>query len=143
METSVITFNVGMLDVRIFPDRDEMGKEAAENVSNKIQKLLKEKEEINIIFAAAPSQSDFMRALIEDRRIQWERVNAFHMDEYIGLEEEAPQGFGNFLRDRLFSKVPFKSVNYINGRSEDPESESERYSKLLSTHPVDIGCLGI
>lgn len=145
METStnVITFNVGMLDVRIFPDRDEMGKEAAENVSNKIQKLLKEKEEINIIFAAAPSQSDFMRALIEDKRIQWERVNAFHMDEYIGLEEEAPQGFGNFLRDRLFSKVPFKSVNYINGRSEDPESESERYSKLLSTHPVDIVCLGI
>ena len=49
METStnVITFKVGVLDVRIFHDRDEMGKEAAENVSNKIQKLLKEKEEIN------------------------------------------------------------------------------------------------
>ena len=145
METStnLITFKVGMLDVRIFPDRDEMGKEAAENVSYTIQVLLKEKKEINMIFAAAPSQSDFMKALIEDKRIEWDRINAFHMDEYIGLEKEAPQGFGNFLRDRLFSKVPFKSVNYINGRAENPESESERYAELLKLNPVDIVCLGI
>lgn len=145
METStnLITFKVGMLDVRIFPDRDEMGREAAENVSNTIQVLLKEKKEINMIFAAAPSQSDFMKALIEDKRIEWDRINAFHMDEYIGLEKEAPQGFGNFLRDRLFSKVPFKSVNYINGRAENPESESERYAELLKLNPVDIVCLGI
>lgn len=145
METStnVVTFKVGMLEVRIFPNRDEMGREAAENVSNTIQMLLKEKEEVNMIFAAAPSQSDFMKALIEDKRIEWKRINAFHMDEYIGLVEEAPQGFGNFLRDRLFSKVPFKSVNYINGRSQNPEAESKRYSELLINHPVDIVCLGI
>lgn len=145
METSknVTTFKVGMLEVRIFPDRDEMGKKAAENVSETIQSFLKEKDEINMIFAAAPSQSDFMKALIEDKNIQWKRINAFHMDEYIGLEKDAPQGFGNFLRDRLFGKVPFKSVHYINGRAEDPESESNRYAELLKSNPVDIVCLGI
>ncbi|MGI6516110.1 MAG: glucosamine-6-phosphate deaminase [Fermentimonas caenicola] len=141
--TNVITFKVGMLEVRIFPGRDEMGKEAAENVSETIQTFLKEKDEINMIFAAAPSQSDFMKALIEDDNIQWERINAFHMDEYIGLEKDAPQGFGNFLMDRLFGKVPFKSVNYINGLAEDPEKESERYAALLLKNPVDIVCLGI
>ncbi len=139
----VITFTKGMLEVRIFSGREEMGREAAANVSATIQKLLENKKEINMIFAAAPSQSDFMQELIADERIQWDRINAFHMDEYIGLEKEAPQGFGNFLRDRIFGKVPFKSVHYINGRAEDPLAESKRYSELLTQYRVDIVCLGI
>ena len=49
-----------------------------------------------MIFAAAPSQSDFMKALIRDKAIQWNKVNAFHMDEYIGLEEDAPRGLATF-----------------------------------------------
>ena len=65
------------------------------------------------------------------------------MDEYIGLEKKAPQGFGNFLKERLFGKVPFKSVNYINGQSPNAESECNRYSKLLEKFPADIVCLGI
>jgi len=139
----VITFRNGMLEVRIFPDREDMGKEAARNVSDTIQKLLEKRDEINMIFAAAPSQSNFLKELINDKRIQWEKINAFHMDEYIGLEKEAPQGFGNFLRERLFSRVPFKSVHYINGRAEDPLAECERYARLLTRYPVDIVCLGI
>jgi glucosamine-6-phosphate deaminase len=132
-----------MLAVKIFHTKEEMGKEAAGNVSDTIRQLLKDKEEINMIFAAAPSQSDFLKELITDERIQWEKINAFHMDEYIGLEKEAPQGFGNFLRDRIFSRVPFKSVHYINGWAENPLAESERYAGLLTQYPVDIVCLGI
>lgn len=142
-DTKVITFTKGKLEVRIFPTREEMGREAARNVSATIQKLLENKNEINMIFAAAPSQSDFMKALIQDKHIQWEKINAFHMDEYIGLEEEAPQGFGNFLRERIFSKVPFKSIHYINGRADDPLAECERYAALLTQYPVDMVCLGI
>ncbi|HCC85959.1 MAG: Glucosamine-6-phosphate deaminase [Proteiniphilum acetatigenes] len=139
----VITFRKGMLEVRIFPHREDMGREAAGNVSDAIQKMLEKRNEINMIFAAAPSQSDFMKELINDKRIQWEKINAFHMDEYIGLDEDAPQGFGNFLRERLFSRVPFKSVHYINGRAKDPLAECERYAGLLTRYPVDIVCLGI
>ena len=64
------------------------------------------------------------------------------MDEYIGLEKDAPQAFGNFLKGRLFSKVPFKSIHYIDGQG-NPEKECERYSQLLERYPVDIVCLGI
>ena len=140
---NVTAFKVGMLEVRIFPDREEMGREAAADVSGTLRKLLDEKEEINMIFAAAPSQSDFMKELTADKRIRWEKINAFHMDEYIGLEKHAPQGFGNFLRERIFEKVPFKSVHYINGLAEDPDAECERYAGLLERYPVDIVCLGI
>ena len=143
INSNVITFTKGKLEVKIYPNREEMGKEAAKNVSDTIQKQLQQHDEINMIFAAAPSQSDFMKELISDKFIQWERINAFHMDEYIGLEKDAPQGFGNFLKDRIFSKVPFKSVHYINGQANDPMKEYERYSDLMNQYPVDIVCLGI
>lgn len=141
--TNEITFTKGLMKVKIFNTREEMGKEAACNVSATIQKLLNEKEEINMIFAAAPSQNDFMKELITNDQIPWKRINAFHMDEYIGLEKDAPQGFGNFLKERIFSRVPFKSVHYINGLAKDILSECMRYGKLLSEYPVDIVCLGI
>ena len=143
INTNVITFTKGMLEVKIFHTREEMGKEAAANVSEAIRGLLNERDEINMIFAAAPSQSDFIKELIADKRISWEKINAFHMDEYIGLGKDAPQGFGNFLKERIFARVSFKSVHYIDGRAEDPYAECERYAGLLNQYPVDIVCLGI
>lgn len=131
------------LIVKIFLSREEMGKKAAEEVAKKICEVLATKKEINMIFAAAPSQQEFMDHLILDKTIEWQRINAFHMDEYIGLEKDDPQGFGNFLRDRLFDKVPFKSVHYINSQASDVEAECERYTQLLKENPVDIVCLGI
>lgn len=132
-----------MLEVRIYPDREEMGKDAAKDVSAAIRKLVEKKDEINMIFAAAPSQRDFMKELIANKAIPWEKINAFHMDEYIGLEKDASQGFGNFLKKHLFDYVPLKSVHLINGQAKDSEEECKRYSDLLDQHPVDIVCLGI
>ncbi|WP_332369197.1 6-phosphogluconolactonase [Spirosoma telluris] len=74
--------------------------------------------------------------------IAWERVNAFHMDEYIGLSDDAPQRFGNFLKTRLFDKVPLNAIYYINGNN-DPGLECKRYEALLHEHPTDIVCMGI
>ena len=95
-----------------------------------------------MIFAAAPSQNDVLKALADDPEIPWNRVNAYHMDEYVGLAPDAPQGFGNFLRDHIFGLVPMKSVNYIDP-TEDPEVEAERYGALLEKNPTDIVVLGI
>jgi 6-phosphogluconolactonase/Glucosamine-6-phosphate isomerase/deaminase len=142
-EKKGIAFLKGKLRVKVYPTRQKMGKEAAEDVSGKIKELLQQKNEINMIFAAAPSQQEFMQHLISNTAVEWERINAFHMDEYIGLEKNAPQGFGNFLRDRLFSQVPFKSIHYINGQADDPSRECARYADLLKQYPVDIVCLGI
>lgn len=131
------------LNVKIYSDRAAMGAAAAEECSAVIRELLAKKDEINMIFAAAPSQDEFLAALAKDTRIDFSKINAFHMDEYIGLDAAAPQGFGNFLRDRLFGVVPFKSVNYLNGNAADPEAEAARYSKLLADNPTDIVCMGI
>ena len=96
-----------------------------------------------MIFAAAPSQNDVLKALVEDKAIEWNRIHAYHMDEYIGLDKDAPQGFGNFLQSHIFGLVPFKSVNYIDITAQDPDKEAERYGKLLQDNPTDIVIMGI
>lgn len=136
-------FKKDKLDVQIFENRTLMGEAAAKDISAKIKELLSKKESINMIFAAAPSQNDVLKALCEDASIDWSRVNAYHMDEYVGLSKDAPQGFGNFLREHIFGVVNFKSVNYINCEATDSAAECERYSRLLSENPTDIVVLGI
>ena len=133
---------VDTLKVNVYETRDMMGKAAAEDVAKCIKFLLSSKEEINMIFAAAPSQNEVLKHLLENREIEWSRINAFHMDEYIGINKNAPQSFANFLDNAIFSKVPFKTVNKINCEA-DAENECKRYSSLLKDFPVDIVCMGI
>lgn len=134
--------NKDKLNVKIYSGRPELGAAAAEILTAKISELLKTKEYINIIFASAPSQNEFLAELL-NKNIEWNRINAFHMDEYIGLHPDASQGFGNFLKDRLFTKVNCREVNYLNGNATDPQHECKRYSDLLIKYPTDIVCLGI
>ena len=137
------SFKKDKLQVEIYENRTLMGEAAARDIKAKIAELLSEKAEINMIFAAAPSQNDVLLSLVNDKTIEWNRVNAYHMDEYIGLDKDAPQGFGNFLKEHIFGLVPFKSVNYIDITATDPEAEAERYGKLLTANPTDIVVMGI
>ena len=137
------TFKRDKLQVEIYESRVLMGEAAARDIGAKISELLKYKQEINMIFAAAPSQNDVLKSLADDKSVEWNRVNAYHMDEYIGLDKDAPQGFGNFLKERIFGLVTFKNVNYIDSTSTDPEKEAERYGKLIEENPADIVIMGI
>ncbi len=137
------TIKADKLNVEIYENRTLMGEAAARDIKAKIVKLLSERKEINMIFAAAPSQNDVLKSLVDDKTIEWNRVNAYHMDEYIGLDKDAPQGFGNFLKAHIFGLVPFKSINYIDISTKDPDAEAERYGKLLAEHPTDIVIMGI
>ena len=137
------TFKKDLLTVNIYETRDTMGQAAASDVKKKILSLLKEKETVRMIFAAAPSQNEVLASLASDKEIPWERVHAFHMDEYIGLSSDAPQGFGNFLKAHIFGIAPFASVSYIDISATDADAECARYATLLGEAPVDIVVMGI
>jgi len=130
------------LTVKVFDNRNLMGGAVAGAVSERINKLLGEQPYVNIIFGAAPSQNEFFAALVK-KNVDWSRLNAFHMDEYVNLPTDAPQGFGNFLKAHLFELVPFRTVNYINGNEADYQAECLRYMALLNEFETDIVCLGI
>lgn len=131
------------LTVKIYGTRAAMGRAAGEDAAACLRELLREKDEVNVIFAAAPSQNEMLDTLASAPGIDWGRVNAFHMDEYVGLSPDAPQGFGNFLRRALFDKVPFKAVRYICEKGLTEEETTARYDALLREYPVDLVCLGI
>jgi len=138
----ISSFQKDKLKVQIYPARLDMGIAAAKETTAVIRDLLAVKPEVNMIFAAAPSQNEFLEALCAEKNIDWQRINAFHMDEYVGLPEDAPQRFGNFLKARIFDKMPFRTVNYLDGNRQ-PEEECKRYTELLQQHPTDVVCMGI
>lgn len=128
-------FKKDKLAVNVYVNRTEMGIAAAEDIAACMQRLLSEKETINMVFAAAPSQNDVLESLLK-KPLDWSRVNAFHMDEYVGLSKEHPQSFGNYLNEHVFNKAPFKNVYYV-------ADYGLEYEKLLGENHIDIVCLGI
>lgn len=142
MEGLVKKMQIDLLQVYIFESRAKMGVAAFECYKKNIMNL-SQNSLVRAVFAAAHSQSDFYEALINDSELNFSRINAFHMDEYMGLGKDASQNFGNFLNKAIFSKKPFYKVNYINSEAKDIESECVRYERLLREAPLDIVSLGI
>lgn len=130
------------LELFICENRTVMGEKAAVDAAECIKKVVAAKGEANCIFAAAPSQNDFLKALVADKSIPWNKVNAYHMDDYVGLKQGCEQSFSGFLKSHIFDLVPFKSVNLINGQN-NPEDEADRYAKLLKENKTDIVFMGI
>lgn len=140
----IVELKVESLEVAVYKSREEMGKAAAVFTAGLIQKLLAKKQQISMVFAAAPSQNEFLDALVNMTNIEWGRICAFQLDEYLGLPSGAPQRFSRYLRDRIFGRVPFMEVYYLNpGEGEGPEEICACYRRLLGQHPLDIACIGI
>lgn len=131
------------LKVSVAENRQELGKLAAEAVKNKIKELLQKQKSVRMIFAAAPSQDEVLYELTTSNGIDWKRIVAFHMDEYINLPEGSPQLFQSYLNEHLFSKVPFRKVNLIDFTAADHSGECKRYGDLIKENPIDIICMGI
>jgi glucosamine-6-phosphate deaminase len=129
------------MKVKVYKDRQVMGIAAGKVVEQEILALLKEQDEVRMIFAAAPSQNEVLDFLRRSEFIPWQKVVAFHMDEYVGLPAGSPQSFGHFLKSHLFDQVPLKKVNLLDGNGGN--KEAARYAQLLAEKPIDIVCLGI
>lgn len=130
------------LRVHIATSRLQMGEVAARDIASEIRACLARQPLVRMVFAAAPSQAEMLAALCLQEGIDWSRVIAFHMDEYLGLPADAPQSFGRWLRDRLFDHLPFGEVNLLHG-GEDAEQAADRYAAKLNAAPIDIVCCGI
>jgi len=136
------TVQIDQLQIEVYENRSLMGEAAGKAAADKLRELLAEQDEVRVIFAAAPSQNEVLAYLKAASDIDWSRVTAFHMDEYIGLPADAPQRFSRFLERGLFQHVPFKAVHLINSAGVADE-ECARYGALLQEAPIDLVCLGI
>jgi glucosamine-6-phosphate deaminase len=137
------SFQVGTLQVEVFADRVALGRAAAFHAANSLNQANARQGFANAIFAAAPSQNELLANLVHDSSIDWKKITAFHLDEYLGLEGDAPQSFQTYLREHLFDRVRPGQVNYLEGATTDPAGEAQRYSRLLENSPLDLACIGI
>lgn len=128
--------------VKIHPDREGLGRLAARDVGDELRRLLAAQDRVRMLFAAAPSQSDMLRALTAEPGIDWSRVTAFHLDEYVGLPKDSPQTFGNWLRSEIFDLVPVGEVHIMEA-DDAVDRLLAGYPAKLAEVPVDIACIGI
>jgi glucosamine-6-phosphate deaminase len=118
-----------------------LGKKAAMTGAVLLRKAISVRGEASIIVATGASQFEMLSALVQEK-VDWTKVTAFHLDEYIGLPETHPASFRKYLRERFAGIVPLKMFHYVNGET-DPEAECRRLGKLITEHPVDVAFAGI
>ncbi|MCP4383303.1 MAG: glucosamine-6-phosphate deaminase [Hyphomicrobiales bacterium] len=119
-----------------------MGRAAAADIAGDLRVRLAAAPAVRVIFASAPSQSEMLNALAAEEDIDWPRVEAFHMDDYIGLDAAAPQRFSVWLENNFFNRIPIGAFQRIEP-DPDPIACARDYTELLARAPIDIVCLGI
>lgn len=133
-----------MLQPIVCSNRTELGHRAAHAGAEAIRTAIAARGEATIVLATGASQFDTLAALTAAPDIAWERVTAFHLDEYIGLAPELPASFRGYLRKRFVEPLDGRaSLNEIDGGAADAEAEAGRLSALVAHRTVDVCFAGL
>lgn len=136
----------GRLAVEVHADRPALGRAAARAVAAHLHGVIAGQGEARVIFACAPSQDQFLDHLIHEAQsleLDWSRVTAFHMDDYVGLTAAHPQSFRSYLQKHLLSHVPIGRFHPLPAEEKDAAAVAARYTALLREKPIDLICMGI
>ena len=135
----------GAPKLSIHADRPAVGRAAAKHVVTLLSEYLSKQGSARVVFACAPSQDQFLQSLVElsKERVDWSKVTAFHMDEYVGLDEEHPASFRKYIQRHFLSHVQLKAFHSIEAEALDATAECARYAALIEAEPIDLICLGI
>jgi glucosamine-6-phosphate deaminase len=133
---------LGRMRIMGYPTRGAMAAASAADIAAALKQLLARQAAVRMIFAAAPSQAEMLAALVAQEGIDWRRVTAFHMDEYIGLPPGAPERFAAWLDRHIFGRLPFRAVHHIVPEP-DAEAAARAYADALAEAPIDLVCLGV
>jgi glucosamine-6-phosphate deaminase len=137
------SFMVEELEVRVFDDVAALARDAAEEAAAALRHAIDKRGEANVMLATGNSQLDFLAMLVTFTDIDWTRVTAFHMDEYVGLPPTHSASFQKYMRERVAARLPFRAFHYLQGDTGDAQAEADRYAALLQAHPLDLTCCGI
>ena len=132
--TTVPTYPIA---VSVHPTREALGQAAGALAARILRETLEQHPRATVMLAAAPSQAATLAALADAPDVDWSGVNAFHMDEYLGLEPEAPQGFGTWLERSFLRRVPGVSFHRMSVTG-DPQVDAEAYAARLPVGPFDL-----
>lgn len=130
------------VNVKVFEDKLSLSKAAAENAATSIRRAIRDRGRARIVVATGTSQLDFLDELTKAVSIDWQRVEMFHLDEYIGLPITHPASFRKYLLERLIHRTGIKQYLLLDGEG-DPREVARRAGEALSSAPVDIAFVGL
>lgn len=125
----------------LFKSKTELGRQAASDEAQFIQKAISERGSANIILATGANQFEMLAALVKEN-VDWSQVIGFHRDEYIGMPETHPSSFRKYLKERFVNRVPIKAFHFIDGEN-DPKEKCKRVGAIIRAHPIDVTFIGI
>ena len=128
----------------IFANKQLLGNAAGAEAARQIREAIATRGTANIILATGASQFETLATLVASPDIDWSKVTAFHLDEYIAMPITHPASFRKYLKERVADKLPpLNAFHYVNGDAPDPQAECARVGALLSAHPIDVALVGI
>jgi glucosamine-6-phosphate deaminase len=129
--------------LKVFNDKVALGNAAAEQAASAIRRAIAQHGCARIIAATAASQFEFLDVLTRTKEIDWARVEAFHLDEYVGLPISHPGSFRKMLLEQLVRKTGISSYHLLDGDAVDLSEVLRRVGSELASAPIDIAFLGI
>ena len=127
--------------IRLFQTKEMMGKAAAQHAAELINQAIAERGRARILLSTGASQFPFFEAFVRED-VDWEKVEMFHLDEYVGIDPEHPASFNKYLRERFIDLVPIQKYHLIDGRGDVDKTIAE-LTALLAEEPIDVGMIGI
>ena len=131
------------MQVKIFPDKITLSQAAARQAATAIRNAISGHGNARIVAATAASQSEFLDSLTRAPEIDWSKVEAFHLDEYIGLPVTHPGSFRKMLLEQLVQKTGIRNYHLLDGDSADLPAFLRNVNHALAASPVDVAFLGI
>jgi glucosamine-6-phosphate deaminase len=128
--------------VKVFDDKVSLGNSAAAQAAAAIRSAVAHHGQARVVAASAASQFEFLAALTAIPGIPWNRVELFHLDEYIGLSMTHPASFCKFLQEHLIAKTGITHLHLLDG-SRDPAEVIREAAKAITTSPIDLAFVGI
>ncbi len=139
----ITQFQVDALRLELHDDAKAAGEAAARAAAEALHQLDQSRESIGVVFATGASQLNTLRAMTSISGLPWHKVRGFHMDEYMGIDEDHPASFRRYLRENLTRRVPLLEFFEINGSSDDPDSICREYVQKLRSADPQLCLLGI
>lgn len=129
--------------IRVFENKVTLGQAAAEQAATAIRRAISTRDQARVVAATAASQLEFLDALTKAPNINWEQVEVFHLDEYIGLPVTHGGSFRKMLLEQLVRKAGIRKYHLLDGDAPDPADVVRRVGEEIATAPIDIAFLGI
>src|SRR5213080_2413832 len=120
--------------LKVLPDKSSLSKMAAEHAAEAIGRAICDRGQARIIAATAASQFEFLDALTKMPGIDWQRVEVFHLDEYVGLPITHPGSFRRMLLEQLINKTGISQYHLLDGEGDTGEV-LRRVGQAVSSAP--------